>query len=48
MTKEIVKLSKTKKELFKVSLKGNNEDINSYKTIRNKLTHTKEQAKKLL
>ena len=46
ITKGILKSSKTKSKLYQTSLSGKLDDINLYKTYRNKLTHIKELSKK--
>ena len=46
ITKGILISSKTKKKLYVANLKGSANDVQLYKTYRNKLTHVKEQAKR--
>ena len=45
ITKDILQASKIKSELYKGSLNGTTEDLQRYKSFRNKLAHDKEQAK---
>ena len=46
ITKGILISSKTKNKLYIANLKGSANDVQLYKTYRNKLTHVKEQAKR--
>ena len=46
ITKRILISSKTKNKLYIANLKGSVNDVQLYKTYRNKLTHVKEQAKR--
>ena len=46
ITKGILISSKTKNKLYIANLKGSANNVQLYKTYRNRLTHMKEQAKK--
>ena len=46
ITKGILISSKTKNKLYIANLKRSANNVQSYKTYRNKLTHVKEQAKR--
>ena len=48
LTKGIIISSKIKNKLFQLSLNGMPEDIKRYKNYRNKLSHIKEQSKKII
>ena len=45
VTKGILNSSKTKTELYKLSLNGTTENLAQYKAYGNKLTHLKERSK---
>ena len=48
LTKGMIISSKIKNKLFQLSLNGKPEDIKIYKIYRNKLSHIKEQSKKII
>ena len=47
ITKGILIFSKTKTKLHKTSVTGCDEDVQKYKTFRNRLSHIKEQSKRI-
>ena len=47
ITKGILISSKTKTTLHKTSVKGSDEDVQKYKTFRNRLSHINEQSKRI-
>ena len=47
ITKGILISSETKTKLHKISQAGSNEDVQKYKTFLNRLSHIKEQSKRV-